>query len=98
MNPTTIGLSPDHQRREKTSVLGCASRFTTERSIPESVAANAAPLRAWLEAASSTEDRKDRLAALNRADCNRDLDREPDDDPARLISEAETYYAFIKAA
>lgn len=98
MDPTTIGLGPSWLRQEKTSVLGYASDFTTDRSTPEAVAANAAPLQAWLESALDADDRKDRLAALAQADSNRDFRREPDDDPARLISEAETYYAFIKAA
>lgn len=97
-DPTAIGLSPVYLRQEKSSVLALASRLTTDKAIPEAVTANAAVLQKWMEAASSTDDRKDRLAALERADHNRDFKRKADDDPHRLISEAETYYAFIKAA
>jgi hypothetical protein len=47
-----------------------------------------------------TKDATDRLQALERADINSGLgtNRKPDNDPGRLICEAEAYYTFIKGA
>lgn len=91
-------FTADYLRYERGRVLAFAGRLTLEASVPEAVLGNAAPIQEWLEAAPTRDDRRDRLEALGQANSNREHGREPDDDPSRLISEAEVYYAFLKAA
>lgn len=90
---------PDAQldRTEREQVLKYASSFTTDRANPDAVVANAKPLLDWLQVRDLT-DRVIRFNALSRAYCNRSFTRKPDDDPGKLIAEAEIFYAFLKAA
>ncbi len=91
-------FTADWFRLERTGVLNYAGRLTQDASVPEAVLGNASVLQKWLEAAPTRDDRRDRLQALDQANSNRESGREPDDDPARLIAEADVYYAFIKGA
>jgi len=87
---STVRIRRDH-------VLGYAGDLTTERSNPGAVAANAKVLIDWVETGDAAEQDA-RYRSLFRASNNRDFDRDPDDDPALLIAEAEVFYAFLKAA
>ncbi|GAA4522437.1 hypothetical protein GCM10023191_101650 [Actinoallomurus oryzae] len=92
MNDT---LPASTTRLHRTEILRYAKRLTIHADIPEAVTAHARALHAWMDAATDLEDRRDRFTALQHADSNRPDDRTPDDDPHRLISEAEAYYAFL---
>lgn len=83
-------------RLHRSEILRYAKRLTIDADIPEAVTAHAQVLHTWMDAATDIEDRRDRFMALQHADSNRPDDRTPDDDPERLISEAEAYYAFLR--
>ena len=88
---------PELIRVQRDHVLKYASDLTTERSDPDAVVGNAEVLLAWISVGDPA-DRDARYRALSRAHHNRGWDRKPDDDPALLITEAEVFYAFLKAA
>jgi len=91
-------FSPLALRLERASVLRFATRLTKDATDPQAVLTNATVIQSWLLAAPTRDDRRDRLQALERAHTNNESSRKPDDDPGRLIREAEAYYAFIKGA
>jgi hypothetical protein len=84
-------------RIERKHVLGYASALTVERRDPSAVVANAKVLLDWMEV-QDVADREVRYMALSRAHNNRDFTRKPDNAPEKLITEAEVFYAFLKAA
>jgi hypothetical protein len=91
-------LSATMIRQYREGLLQFSSRFTVWATDPVAVAANAMVLQEWLDAADCPDDKRDRFAALQRADSNRDHKRWPDNDPAKFIAESEIYYTFLKAA
>jgi hypothetical protein len=87
--------NPEGARIERDHVLKWASELTVEKANPDAVIANANVLLDWM-ATQDAADRDARYKALSRAHHNRGWDRDRDDDPAKLIAEAEVFYAFLK--
>lgn len=90
---------PDFMRQ---SALHAASMITSDRSSPESVAANTAPLLAWLAAAPDKADLYRRHDALGQQVSNRIANSREclgKDDPQRLIAETRVLHdVLVKAA
>lgn len=96
LNPTQIHIDPAQLQIERKHVLKWASDLTIDRHDPDAVVANAKVLLDWMEVQDIT-DRETRYEALSRAHHNRSFSRKPDNDPAKLIAEAEVFCAFLKA-
>jgi hypothetical protein len=87
-------------RHERIEVLRIATNLTSLCHEPKHVMRHTAVLTEWLDEAAAEGDRKDRLAALLRADACRARSQAsaPRDDPEQLIAEAQTYYGYLKGA
>jgi hypothetical protein len=82
---------------DREEVLRWAARLTVRRADPAAVLANAEPLLTWLTQATTEEDQNARIAALRHQHANAISapDYEPDDDPGRLLDEAQSLYRFL---
>lgn len=86
---------------DRRRLLDVAANLTTHRSLPGAVMANLVPLQEWVDQADGDRDRRARVDALGRADDNRRWSNgrltvcTPDDDPDRLIADAEPYYRYL---
>jgi hypothetical protein len=78
--------------RDRVAMLAQARCFTTDESDAVLLAANAAPLIEWLQAAVSEEDIRARISALSQQSFSASR---RDDDPQRFLGGAKTLHAFI---
>jgi hypothetical protein len=74
-------------------ILKHASLFTSNKRA-ELVTRNAAPLFAWVNAATDRDDQEARITALRRtySNLNQMRDFEPHDNPEAFLGEARIYY------
>lgn len=96
----THGLSPFLLRAERRSVLWFASAVAVNMTDPNEVLRHASNLTTWLEEADSDDDRKDRLAALERAFANWSSQQPAPEPPGTadgLLHTARHYYEYLAA-
>jgi hypothetical protein len=96
-NAATQRTEQERQAAERRTLLMIASHIIDRgQRNPEAVLANAQFLKSWVDEAADDLDRRNRMAALDRANSNLRAPR--DNEPLAFLEDAKRYYEFLAAA